>query len=79
MNRERIETFAVARGLSSPRAFMAELDRQDAWHFARPPLDLADLLRFWRMQGRLGTRVERHEAKSRPSSKTTPSAPNRAR
>lgn len=62
LNPERIKTFAVARGLASPAAFMAELDRQDAWRFARRPLDLSDLLRFWQAHGRLGTRTEQHEA-----------------
>ena len=62
MSNEQIKRFAEWRGLSNLGAFLAEIARQDAWIFARRPLDLNDLIEAWSSSGRLGTRAEQHEA-----------------
>ena len=61
MSDEQIKRFAGWRGLNDMAAFLAEIARQDAWVFARRPLDLNDLIGTWASTGRLGTRVEQHE------------------
>ena len=61
MNGEQIECFAEWRGLNDVTAFLAEIARQDAWVFARRPLDLTHLIEAWSSTGRLGTRAEQHE------------------
>lgn len=76
LSRAQIEAFAVARGTASPSAFMAEIDRQDAWSFARRPLDLSELLGFWRTRGRLGTRREQHEANIETKLRDDPDRPD---
>lgn len=43
-------------------AFVQEVERQHAWDFARRPLDLLELVALWASSGRLGTRLEQHEA-----------------
>jgi hypothetical protein len=43
-------------------AFLEEIERQNAWDFARRPLDLSDLVSTWTAFNRLGTRREQHEA-----------------
>lgn len=62
LDREQVRTCAVAMGVLDSSAFLAEIDRQDAWPFAHRPLDLADLVAAWRQNGRLGTLQEQHEA-----------------
>ena len=62
MSDDQIKRFAKRRGLNDVAAFLAEIARQDAWVFARRPLDLTDLIEVWSNTGRLGTRAEQHEA-----------------
>ncbi|MDD9980139.1 MAG: hypothetical protein OXU81_02075 [Gammaproteobacteria bacterium] len=62
MSDEQIKRFAEWRGLNDTAAFLVEIARQDAWVFARRPLDLDDLIGTWASTGRLGTRAEQHEA-----------------
>ena len=59
---QQITHFAQCRGLNDASAFLAEIERQEAWSFARRPFDLADLIGAWSSSGRLGTRAEQHEA-----------------
>ena len=51
MSDGQIERFAEWRGLNDVAAFLAEVGRQDAWIFARRPLDLGrfdqGLVEFW--------------------------------
>ena len=61
MNGEQIKRFAKWRGLNDVTEFLAEIARQDAWVFARRPLDLAELIDAWSSRGCLGTRAEQHE------------------
>ena len=59
----QIETFTRTIGqLAYTKAFIAELDRQRAWTFARRPMDLSDLIASWKQYGTLGTRSQQHEA-----------------
>lgn len=55
LDRERIRLFAVAAGLPQPEQFLSAIDDAALWHFARRPLDLDWLVRFWQSEGRLGT------------------------
>ncbi len=58
----QIETFAGSHGVQDVPALIAEIRRQDAWIFARRPLDLLELINSWRVNGRFGSRAEQHEA-----------------
>ena len=77
MSDEQIKVFAGWRGMSDPAAFLAEIARQDAWIFARRPLDLTDLVELWSSSGRLGTRAEQHEANITAKLKDDPERPDR--
>lgn len=61
MNNKQIRLFVEGSGLSDAAAFLAEVHSQNAWTFARRPLDLSGLLMFWRSSGGLGTRAKQHE------------------
>lgn len=76
MGETQIETFARGRGVPDPTAFVAELHRQNAWTFARRPLDCSELLATWMALGRLGTRVEQHEANIAAKLKDDPERPD---
>ena len=58
---KQIETFARQLGVVDAAAFLAEIRRQEAWSFARRPLDLTELAETWATLGRLGKRVDQHE------------------
>ena len=77
MSDGQIERFAEWRGLNDVAAFLAEVARQDAWVFARRPLDLADLIEAWSSTGRLGTRAEQHEANVTAKLRDDPERPDR--
>lgn len=62
MNSQQIELFAESSGLPHPQAFLQEIENQNAWTFARRPLDLMELIGIWKSDGKLGTRAEQHEA-----------------
>ena len=57
----QIQFFAEQSRMDDATAFLEEIDRQDAWTFARRPLDLTDLILSWVNSGHLGTRTEQHE------------------
>ncbi len=66
MSDGQIKLFAEQQGMEDTIAFLEEVDRQDAWTFARRPLDLANLIATWTSSGcsgsrRLGSRTEQHE------------------
>jgi hypothetical protein len=65
MSDRQIRLFAERSGVQDTAAFLAEVERQNAWTFARRPLDLADLVQIWIGSGRLGARAEQHEANVR--------------
>ena len=62
MSETQIKLFAENSGMNDAAAFLAEIDRQNAWTFARRPLDLDELIEAWKSTKRLGTRVQQHKA-----------------
>ena len=62
MNDCQIMKYSKHRGVKNVDAFLREIQRENAWAFARRPLDLADLAANWVESGRLGTQAEQHEA-----------------
>ena len=77
MSDGQIERFAEWRGLNDAAEFLAEIARQDAWVFARRPLDLADLIDAWSSTGRLGTRAKQHETNASAKLRDDPERPDR--
>lgn len=77
MNQAQIETFASALGVDDAPAFIAEIKRQNAWSFARRPLDLSELITTWKERGRLGTLEEQHEANVTSRLKDDPDRPDK--
>ena len=57
----QIGIFSGQSGLENAEAFLDEIVKQDAWVFARRPLDLRHLIDAWRHSGVLGTRQQQHE------------------
>ena len=62
MSDTQIELFAQRSGMNDAAAFLVEVNRQNAWTFARRPLDLIDLISAWMSSKRLGTRAEQYQA-----------------
>ncbi len=55
-----IREFARQRGVADADAFVQEITKQNAWSFARRPLDLIELIAVWMSKGKLGTKQEQH-------------------
>ena len=72
MTEDQIAHFAKGCGVPDAAAFVEEIARQNAWGFARRPLDLTDLVANWMRAGRLGTRAEQHEANASTKLKDDP-------
>ena len=62
MSANQIKLFAERVGVQNAPGFLAEIDRKNAWMFARRPLDLSELIATWTSIGHLGTRLQQHEA-----------------
>ena len=77
MNDSQIMEFAKHRGVKNAGAFLEEMERENAWDFARRPLDLADLVENWGKSGRLGTRAEQHETNATAKLRDDPDRPDR--
>ena len=75
MNDSQIMEFAKHRGVKNADAFLEEIERENAWDFARRPLDLADLVENWGKSGRLGTRAEQHETNATAKLRDDPDRP----
>lgn len=80
MSAGQIKLFVEQQGVEDAAAFVAEVRRQDAWTFARRPLDLANMIAAWRSSGRsgfrrLGSRTEQHEANITAKLKDDPDRP----
>lgn len=58
LNREQVERLVAARGIEDVVPFVKALDESFAWDFAGRPLDVLDLLDFWKQHGRLGSLTE---------------------
>ena len=77
LDRERVRIFVEAAGVPQTEQFIKAIDDADLWHFARRPLDLDWLVRFWQAEGRLGTLQEMVERSIAERLKET--NPDRAR
>lgn len=77
LSARQVERFAESSGVHDASALLAEIDRQNAWTFARRPLDLTELVATWTSAGRLGTRAEQHEANISAKLKDDPERPDR--
>ena len=58
LDSDRIRLFAQAKGAPDLDRFLEQIDAANLWHFARRPLDLDWLVRFWQSEGRLGSLTE---------------------
>jgi len=58
LDRDRVRRFAEGKGVPNLNGFLEAVDVADLWHFARRPLDLDWLARFWQIEGRLGSLAE---------------------
>lgn len=58
LDRQRVELMAQGRGIADPAAFIAAVDKHDAWDFARRPLDVIELYRYWQEHTKLGSLTE---------------------
>ena len=76
MSDRQIERFARQSGVRDAAAFLAEVRRQDAWVFARRPLDLAELITTWTRSGVLGTRAQQHETNVTAKLEDAPDRPD---
>lgn len=61
MSDAQIRLFVGQSGLTDADAFLGEIESEDAWIFARRPLDLIQLMAVWKRSQRLGTRQDQHE------------------
>lgn len=73
---QQIKAYVTAMCVKDPDGFLEAVDRQDAWSFAQRPLDLEALARSWDARGRLGTRLEQHEADVELSLRERPDRPD---
>ena len=76
MNDTQIALFAEKSGVNNVTAIIEEIDRQNAWTFARRPLDLEELIGTWTSIGHLGTRQQQHEAHVRSKLMDKPDRPD---
>lgn len=76
MSGSQITRFAEQAGVYDAEAFLNEITRQNAWTFARRPLDLTQLSATWTRLGRLGTRAEQHETNITTKLKDDPDRPD---
>lgn len=77
LSERQIRLFAENSGIDKASELLAEVDRQNAWTFARRPLDLGELIKTWAATGRLGTRLDQHEANITSKLKDDPSRRDR--
>jgi len=77
LGKRQIRLFIERSGVRDASALVAEIRRQDAWTFARRPLDLSELISTWTSSGRLGTRAEQHKANIAAKLKDDPNRPDR--
>lgn len=76
LNERQIRLFAAAQGVDDTETFVREIRRREAWSFARRPLDLSGLARIWNDDGKIGTRLEQHQADIDFSLKEQPDRPD---
>lgn len=76
LDEKRIEIYANAKGVKNSKAFLEEIERKEAWSFARRPLDLQSLVDMWNSSGKIGTLLEQHENSIKNSLKDNPERPD---
>jgi len=54
---DQIAIFVKARGIEDSKAFLDAVERADAWSFTSRPQDLDELIEFWLVKGRIGSRL----------------------
>jgi hypothetical protein len=72
LSREQVRRFAEGLNLANSDAFVKSLDDQHAWEFARRPIDVIELIEYWRMHGALGNLRELVEFSVNTNIKETP-------
>ncbi|WP_050028199.1 hypothetical protein [Verrucomicrobium sp. BvORR034] len=60
LSNRQIETLTLSKGIEDAKDFLDTIRKRNAWLFARQPLDLLELISFWKTKRRLGTRAEQH-------------------
>jgi hypothetical protein len=58
LDRDRVRLFSEAKGVPNLDRFLEQIEAANLSHFARSPLDLDWLVRFWQSEGRLGSLLE---------------------
>lgn len=76
LDKKRIEIYANAKGVKNSKAFLEEIERKEAWSFARRPLDLQSLVDMWNSSEKIGTLREQHENGIENSLKDNPERPD---
>lgn len=71
-DRQQALAFATAIGTRDPEGFIREIGRTFAWEFARRPLDVIDLAKYWDENGRLGTLTQIVDAHVRRNLRENP-------
>lgn len=79
LSNRQIVLYAEHSGVLNVKAFLGEVERQNAWDFARRPLDLADLVAIWTSAGHLGTRAQQFEANVTAKLRDHPDRPDTGR
>jgi len=54
LDRDQVELYAKGRGIDSPHTFLQALDDRHAWTFARRPIDVDELILYWKENRGLG-------------------------
>ena len=73
---EQVRTFVEAMGVTDSESFLAEVDKHDAWAFARRPLDLGELVNNWARLGRLGSLRQQHDSNITAKLRDRPDRPD---
>ncbi len=76
LDNKRIEIYANVKGVKNSKAFLEEVERKEAWAFARHPLDLQSLVDMWNSSEKIGTLKEQHENNIENSLKDDPERPD---
>lgn len=76
LNNAQIALFVQGLNINNPNELLAEIEKQNAWLFARRPLDLSSLIDVWETNGVLGTRSNQHEANIQSKLKDNPERPD---
>ncbi len=58
LDRKRVRLFAQGKAAPNLDRFLEAVEATNLWHFARRPLDLDWLVRFWQSEARLGSLAE---------------------